>query len=89
MLMPLGRRPVQSVHGENYDTLVKLLRESREAAGISQERLAKKLGWTQSQVSYVESGDRRLDLIEFLDYAKAAGFDASGFVQRLEELFKC
>jgi transcriptional regulator with XRE-family HTH domain len=83
MLCVLGRRPVQSFQSERHDALTRLLREYRENAGISQEKLAKKLGWTQSQISHVEGGSRRLDVLELMDFADAAGFDFAVFVEDL------
>ena len=56
-----------------------LIRE-RKAAGFTQVTLARKLRRHQSFVSNYERGERRLDLIEFLDVAAAIGFDPSKFV---------
>ncbi len=55
--------------------LIDLLVERRKAAGLSQAALAAKLGRYQSVIAALESGSRRLDVIEFLDIADAIGFD--------------
>jgi len=51
------------------DTLIK----ARKDLGLSQRDLAKKLGITHSIIGKIETGDRRLDVIEFYEYTKALG----------------
>jgi predicted transcriptional regulator len=60
-----------------------MLIKERKAAGINQTELAKTLGQYQSFVARVESGERRVDVIEFLDIAKAIGFDAKTVIAKL------
>ena len=45
-----------------YELIGKKLQKAREAAGISQGELAKKLGYTQASLSNYELGKRRLYL---------------------------
>ena len=52
-----------------YKLLCKLLRDARVNAGLSQEEVAKRLNRPQSYVSKYESGERRLDVIEFMRVA--------------------
>ena len=52
-----------------YKLFCKLLREARLKAGLSQEEVAKRLNRPQSYVSKYESGERRLDVIEFMRVA--------------------
>ena len=65
----------KSVQTNEYDQFRSLLREARKGAGLSQMELAKKLGEPQSVVSKVERGERRLDVVEFLDFVEAIGAD--------------
>ena len=44
-----------------------------------------KLGVNQTYVSKYEKGERRLDLIEFLEIAEAVGFDPLDFIKRLQD----
>ncbi len=60
-----------------------MLIEEREAAGLNQTELAKALGRYQSFVARVESGERRIDVVEFLDLAKAIGFDPKKAITKL------
>ena len=54
-----------------YDRFRALLIQTREAAGLRQVDLAHRLKRPQSYVSKIESGERRLDVVEFLDFAAA------------------
>ena len=54
----------KSIHSPEYATLLELLREMRQAAGVTQVQLAKRLRRTQSIVSKMELGEVRLDVIQ-------------------------
>ena len=43
--------------------------------GLSQVELAKKIMVVQSLIAKIETGDRRLDIIEMIDYAQALEVD--------------
>lgn len=49
--------------------------EARETAGLKQTQLAERLGKGQAFVSKIENGERRIDLVEFIIYARALGLD--------------
>ncbi|MER9593988.1 helix-turn-helix transcriptional regulator [Mesorhizobium sp. M0244] len=55
--------------------LIQLIVDKRKASGLSQADLAKAIDRYQSVVAAIESGGRRLDVIEFLDLAETIGFD--------------
>ncbi|TIX73421.1 MAG: helix-turn-helix transcriptional regulator [Mesorhizobium sp.] len=55
--------------------LIQLIVDKRKAAGLSQAELAKAIDRYQSVVAAIESGGRRLDVVEFLDLAETIGFD--------------
>lgn len=74
----------KSIFTHEYRVLLQLLRETREAAGITQVDLASKLGQTQSFVSKVELGDRRLDLVQLRSILLALNCDLPSFVSRFE-----
>ena len=63
----------KTIYSGAYRRLVARLRSLREAAGKSQTTLATDLGWPQQRLSAVESGARRLDVIEFLQLTAALG----------------
>jgi len=66
-----------------HEALVAFLIDRREKAKLTQAELAKKLGRYQSFVARVESGQRRIDIIELLDLAEAIGFDPREALKRL------
>ena len=58
-----------------HKALISLLIAKREAAGMTQTELAEKLGEYQSFVARLESGQRRVDMVEFLELARHLNFD--------------
>lgn len=65
----------KSIHRKEYKELLSALSQARKDAGMTQAELAKKLKKPQSYVSKVENGERRLDVMELMEIAKAVGFD--------------
>lgn len=74
----------KSAFGRKQAQVRKLLVQARRDAKLTQVALAKKLGRPQSFVSKFESGERRLDVAEFLDVARALGLDAAQAIADLE-----
>jgi transcriptional regulator with XRE-family HTH domain len=60
--------------------------ERRKRAGLTQAKVAERLGRYQSFVAAVEGGQRRLDVVEFLDFAAAIGLDPVAAVRRLTKI---
>ncbi|MEG3147692.1 helix-turn-helix transcriptional regulator [Sphingomonas sp. RT2P30] len=71
------------VHDERYQALIDGLRRARIAANISQTDLAARLGRRQQFISKFESGERRLDAIEFYDIAKQLGVAWDDLIRRV------
>lgn len=63
--------------------LIELLVEQRVRSGLSQGQLAKSLDRYQSVVSSIESGGRRVDVVELLDIAEIIGLDVHRLVDEL------
>jgi transcriptional regulator with XRE-family HTH domain len=66
--------------------LAELIIGYREAADLTQVDVARALGRHQPFVSNIESGQRRLDLIELLDLAAVIGFDPHALLDELARL---
>lgn len=64
--------------------MLRLLRELRKEANLTQAQLAEVLRRPQSFVSKVESGERRLDLVELETVCVALGTTLGAFVGRYE-----
>jgi transcriptional regulator with XRE-family HTH domain len=75
----------KSIWTSEYAVLLELLREAREAAGLTQVELAEKIGQSQSFVSKIEIGERRLDLIQLRSICLTLGTDLPKFVAQLEK----
>ncbi len=56
------------------------MRKARLEAGLTQVQVAKKLGHHQSYVSKIESGERRVDVIELNKFAKLYGKSVNYFL---------
>ncbi len=65
----------RSVHSEPYKLLLEMLIEARTRAGLTQVELAARLGRPQPFISFVERGERRVDVIEFYAIMRAVGAD--------------
>jgi len=63
-----------------YKQLLVALRDARESRGITQVQLAQRLRTTQTLVSKVERGARRLDVVELEIWCRALGVDLGEFV---------
>jgi transcriptional regulator with XRE-family HTH domain len=74
----------KSTFTREYAALCRLLRETRERAGLTQVEIAEKIGETQSYVSKVERGERRLDLVQLQVFCRALQTTLSGFVADFE-----
>lgn len=75
----------KSVFTKRYKLLREALTNARETAGLTQEQLAKRMGWNQTFVSKIERGVRRLDLVELIAICDVLNIDATTFVKRLQQ----
>ena len=62
---------------ERYRALIGKLINARKSSGLSQAELAIRLNRHQQFVSRYEIGERRLDIVEFIDISRALGVDMS------------
>jgi transcriptional regulator with XRE-family HTH domain len=80
----MGLRVVKTLGTAAHEALIALLVRKREAAGLTQAELAGRLGEYQSFVARLESGQRRVDVIEFLKLAEILGFDPADALSAIE-----
>lgn len=66
-----------------YEQFRALLVEARQRAGLTQSEVASKLNQPQSFVSKYERGERRLDVIEFLEVARIIGFNPIAIISEI------
>lgn len=70
---------------ESYKKLITRLVEARKGMGLKQVELADRLAKPQSFVSKVEKGERRLNVVEFLIYARGMGIDGITVMQTIAD----
>ena len=70
-------------HADRYKALCALLKDIRNKRGLTQATVAERLAKPQSFVAKYESGERRLDVIEFLDVAAALGVQPVTLLRRV------
>jgi transcriptional regulator with XRE-family HTH domain len=74
-MSPSARRLRKTIHSAENLVLMGLMAAERDKAGLSQQKLAKRLGKHQSFVAKYEGGERRLDVAEFVAIVRAMGAD--------------
>ncbi|MEM9292126.1 MAG: helix-turn-helix transcriptional regulator [Acidobacteriota bacterium] len=72
-------------HPERYSAMLEKLRSAREAAGLTQVDVAKRLGEPQQYVSKIELNERRIDPVELQELAELYGKDIAWFVITADE----
>lgn len=62
---------LKSIHSHQYQTLISWLKEARIERGISMRELAQRLEVPHSFIGKVEQCERRIDVVEFINYCSA------------------
>lgn len=75
----------KSVYREENLVLLRLLKQCRVEAGLTQMQFAQALERPQSFASDIERGLRRLDLVQLRDICSALNIGLVEFVQRFED----
>lgn len=79
-----GQDTMKSKSNDAYRQFQRMLVEVRQKSGLSQQEVADRLGRPQTYVSKCELGTRRMDVIEFVKFAKVVGFDPAVFIKKLK-----
>jgi transcriptional regulator with XRE-family HTH domain len=75
----------RSTKTDDHLTFRELLLKTRKANGVTQAGVAIRLGRPQSFVAKVENGERRLDVVELISYARAIGAEPLAIMQMMVE----
>ncbi|MCL6408468.1 XRE family transcriptional regulator [Dickeya dadantii] len=75
-----------SVYSDEYQIVIKALREARIARGITRGNLA--LDRSQSFIAKVENGERRLDIVEFIHIARLLSLDPASIIAKIPAKYK-
>lgn len=64
-----------------YRRLLKALRDARKEANITQAEVARHFGAHASFISKIESGERRIDVVELTELCQIYGVRLSAFIK--------
>jgi len=67
----------------DYRAVIAAITEAREAQGVSQRELARRLSKPPSFVNKIEQLERRLDVLEFIAIAEALGLTAPALIANI------
>lgn len=76
-----------SVHSQEQLWLRELFIQQRKTLGLSQRAFAEKIGVLYSLIGKVETGDRRLDVFEFIEYCEGLELDPKEVLKQMRERF--
>lgn len=79
----VGRR--KYLHPDLYKLIIENIKHDRKAQKITQRELAKRLRTVPSWVAKIETGERRMDLIEMLDIYTSIEVDP---LPRIDEILQ-
>ncbi len=71
---------------DRHKILVKLLIEARQNSGLTQTELAELLGEYQSFVARLESGQRRIDVVEFVKLTEVIGIEPTEIIAKISAM---
>jgi ribosome-binding protein aMBF1 (putative translation factor) len=75
----------KTLRSRGHQALIQILVEARERAGMTQRDLAARIKRPHSFVGRMEAGERRVDVIEFIEIAKVLGADPKELFEKLVE----
>jgi transcriptional regulator with XRE-family HTH domain len=73
----------KTLRTKGHRTLIDILVESREQAGLTQRDLAARLRRPHSFIGRIEAGERRVDVIEFIEIARVMDLDPEQLFAKL------
>jgi transcriptional regulator with XRE-family HTH domain len=71
------------LRSSKHRALIAAIVEARNATGLSQRDFAKKLGRSNNFVWRIEAGERQVNVLDFIEIAKAAGIPPDELMRRV------
>ena len=71
----------KTIYSKEHKYLVERLKQARKEANLTQKKIAKLLGTTQSYISKVESGQLRIDVLQLKELARIYKKDLTFFIK--------
>lgn len=75
----------KTIYKPEHAVLLTLLKKHRKTAGLTQVQCSKALGRPQSFMSDVESGTRRLDIVQLRDLCEVLGIGLQDLIAEFEQ----
>lgn len=72
----------KTIYTEDHKYLIEQLKNTRKEIMLDQNEVAKLLGISQSSISKIESGQRRIDIVQLKSFAKLYKKDIEYFVRK-------
>lgn len=78
----------KSLYTARHRAIAAAIAQQRRMSGLTQVDVAKAMGgnWSQPIIANIESGGRRLDLVELLRLGTIIGLDVYALIDRLREV---
>jgi transcriptional regulator with XRE-family HTH domain len=73
----------RTLYTPRHKALREFIKSKRKDAKLTQAQLAKMVGLYQSFVADFERGERRLDVVQFLDFAEALDFEPGAVIRKI------
>jgi transcriptional regulator with XRE-family HTH domain len=77
-----GGMIVKNLRSAKHRALMAAIVAARQSAGLTQRQLAAKLKRSNSFVWKIEAGERRVEVLEFVEIARATGVDPADLLTR-------
>lgn len=74
-----------SIHRQKYKKIISMLVEKRKASGITQKQLASKMHLRQVIISKIETCERRIDLLELINYCGGVNIPFLSFAEEVSD----
>jgi transcriptional regulator with XRE-family HTH domain len=81
-VLPKWSLELKHLRSPRHRALIAAIVEARNAAGLTQRQLASRLGRSNSFVWKIEAGERRVDVLEFVEIAVALKADPVSMFER-------
>ena len=75
----------KTLRSKGHRSLIDILVNARERAGLTQRDLAARLKRPHSFIGRIEAGERRVDVIEFIEIARVMGLDPKHLFAKLAD----
>ena len=84
----MKKRLTKSLYTQEWEALLKILKDLRKKRRWTQAQVARKLGRPQSVVAKIEAGERKLDVCQFIEYVRILDSDPVEAIWQLTKAIK-